>query len=130
MEDSRQMIATFHTHLWRIRSLFWLTYCDLHTRLSTLLPPSVPITYAPMMQNLYILGATFKGAELFGNIHCPDLRTLTIINSDEAIESLISKPMLNVRDLHLTSDGPVVLYIKLLNVLPNLVSLEWISSQW
>ena len=52
------------------------------------------------------------GLANMGDIHCPDLRTLTIKSCDEAVESLIGKPMPNVRHLHLLSGGPVMLYIK------------------
>ena len=125
MEDT--ILAVLHTHLWRIRCLVWKNCCWRgHSHLSTLLPPSVS-TYAPMMQNLCLLAYRSNWASNMGDIHCPDLRTLTIKGCDEAVESLIGKPMPNVRHLHLFSGGPVMLYIKLLNVLPNLVSLKWIQ---
>ena len=63
-------------------------------------------------------------------IHCPQLRTLTLRNCDEAVGSLISKPMQNLRVLTIISHrGDTMLYIKILQALSNLVSLTWNNSE-
>ena len=80
-----------------------------------------------MLQNLCLLGYRSVWSSSVGDIHCPDLRTFTMESFEGAVESLISKPMPNVRHLRLIADGPVMLYIKLLNILPNFVSLKWIQ---
>ena len=59
-----------------------------------------------MMQNLCLLGYRSVWSSNVGDIHCPDLHTLTMKSFEGAVESLISKPMSNVR--HLRRSGYLV----------------------
>ena len=120
------MVAVLHAQLWRIRSLVWKDYC-YPRHLPMLFPPSVS-TYAPMMQNLCLQSYMSEWTASLGDIHCPDLRTLIIEFCDEAVKSLINKPMPSVRHLQLISGGPARLCIELLDGLPNLVSMKWMQK--
>ena len=121
--DARDAIfKLLHRELWRIRSFF----ADFNNNydLLPLFPPNSS-TEIPMMQSL-----TLQGLKYFQegrSIHCPQLRTLTLRNCGiSTVESLISKPMQNLRVLTIIiCDGDNMLHIKLLRALPNLVSLTW-----
>ena len=121
--DARDAIfKMLHRELWRIRSFF----ADFNSNydLLPLFPPNSS-TETPMMQSL-----TLQGLKCFQEgryIHCPQLRTLTLRNCGiSTVESLISKPMQNLRVLTIIiCDGDNMLHIKLLRALPNLVSLTW-----
>ena len=121
--DARDLIfKMLHRELWRIRSFF----ADFNNNydLLPLFPPNSS-TETPMMQSL-----TLQGLKCFQegrSIHCPQLHTLTLRNCGKStVESLISKPMQNLRVLTIIiCDGDNMLHIKLLRALPNLVSLTW-----
>ena len=104
-----------------------LSFGCCHNSFRSLFPPSVS-AYALMMQNLCLVGYPSGWTANWGDIHCADLRILIIEFCDEAVKSLISKPMPSVRHLHLMSDGPARLCIELLDGLPNLVSMKWMQK--
>ena len=126
--------SMLHQEMWRIRCLFW--EISLETDLSALFPLDVS-TNAPMLQNLALSRShsfgpnqdTFK----LGDIHCPKLRTLFLRHVNYDIKPLTVRPLKNVRnlsidqlhDLHVDNIG--LMYLKLLEALPNLVSLSWKS---
>ena len=122
--DANAMVKIFRGELWRIRSFFVGDFVNYHD-ISPLFPPDSS-TEVPMMQSLTLQCCDFDPKGLLGCIHCPQLRTLTLWNCGKAVESLISKPMQNLRVLTIINcyrDN--MLYIKLLQALPNLVSLTW-----
>ena len=122
MDASVAVVKMLHRELWRIRSFFAEDFLDFHASLP-LFPPCL-LTTAPMMQSL-TLKCYNTCPKTLGWIHCPQLRTLTLQNCDEAIESLISKPMQNLRVLTIINDFNDMVTIKLLQALPDLVSLTW-----
>jgi hypothetical protein len=76
-----------------------------------------------MMQSLTLSG---QWNDEIGGIHCPELRTLTIRNINEAVDSIIPKPMPNVHSLDFSPGcgTSITLYLKLFDALPDLVSLR------
>ena len=121
------VVKMLHTELWRIRSFFAEDFYD-YNEISPLFPPD-SLTEAPMMQSLMLQCGRHHPKGHLGHIHCPQLHTLTLQNCDKAVESLIFKPMQNLRVLTIINDlDDNMLYIKLLRALPNLVSLTWSNS--
>ena len=120
------VVKMLHGELSRIRS-FAVDFTDYYD-MSLLFPPYL-LTEAPVIQNLTLQCCIFVPSGRLGWIHCPQLCTLTLRNCGGAVESLISKPMQNLRVLTIIkSRGDTMLYIKLLQALPNLVSLTWSDS--
>ena len=116
-----------HGELSRIRSFAvdFTDYCDI-----SLLFPLYLLTEAPVMQSLTLQCCTFAPNGRLGWIHYPQLRTLSLRDCGGAVESLSSKPMQNMRVLTIINHrGDTMLYIKLLQALPNLVSLTWSDSR-
>ena len=127
MSSERDAVVTLlHGELWRIRS-FAADFIEYHD-ISPLFPQDL-LTAAPMMQSLTLQCQKAFSRGSLGCIHCPQLRTLSLRNCDEAVGPLISKPMQNLRVLTIINpQGGDMLYIKLLQALPNLVSLTWSNS--
>ena len=118
------VVRMLHKELWRIRSFIGEDFLDTFN-ISPLFPPNFS-TEAPMLQNLSLHCIERFTAGRLAWIHCPQLCTLTLQNCGEAMESLMSKPMQNLRVLTIANQsGDPMLYIKLLQALPNLVSLTW-----
>ena len=123
--DAKAIVKILRRELWRIRSLFAI---DLY-EISPLFPQD-ELTEAPMMQSLTLQGLHILHKSRLARIHCPQLRTLTLWNCGKAVKSLISKPLQNLRVLTIIDCyGDDMLYIKLLQAVPNLVSLTWQQVQ-
>ena len=121
------VVKMLRRELWRIRSFFAEDFMD-YNDISPLFPPDSS-TEAPMMQSLMLQCDEYHPKGQLGRIHCPQLHTLTLQNYDKAVESLISKPMQNLRVLTIINDrDDNMLYMELLRALPNLVSLTWSNS--
>ena len=124
MDPEKIVVKMLHRELWRIRSLFAADFNDYY-EISSLFPPDL-LTVSPMMQSLTLESFKDFPEGRLGCIHCPQLRTLTLRVCSNVVESLISKPMQNLRVLAIVNfHGDNMLYIKLLQALPNLVSLTW-----
>ena len=128
MDRDVGVVNMLHRELWRIRSFKVFTGGSInYDHISPLFPPDL-LTVAPMMEGLSLRGKSRSRGRL-GCIHCPQLRTLNLWNCDKAVESLASQPMQNLRVLTIVDEyGDNMLYTKLLQVLPNLVSLTWSNS--
>ena len=127
-EAAAAFVKMLHRELWRIRS--FTADCMDYYETSWLFPPD-SLSEAPMMELLSLNLHKFvpKGRlGRLGCIRCPQLRTLDLWNCDKAVESLISKPMPNLRSLYYGNDD-TMLGIKLLQVLPNLVELSWYHTE-
>ena len=117
------VVEMLHGELSRIRS-FAVDFTNAYDILS-LFPPYLS-TEAPMMRSLAL--HCRRTISSLGCIHCPQLRTLSLWNCGGAVGSLSSKPMQNLRALTIITRGDDMPYIKLLQALPNLVSLTWSNS--
>ena len=126
-EAAVAVVTMLRIELWRIRSFFAAEFIDYYD-ISPLFPPD-SLTEAPIVESLTLQCLKFYPEGHLGWIHCPQLHTLTLGNCDKAVESLTPKPMENLRVLTIiNSRGDNMLYIELLQVLPNLVSLTWSDS--
>ena len=127
MDTRDAIVSMLHKELWRIRSFFVQNSIDYYDTLP--LFPSDLSTEAPMMQSLTIQCDGSIPELHLGCIRCPQLRTLTLWNCDKAVEHLFPKPLQNLRVLTIIDHhGDDMLYIKLLQALPNLVSLRWSNA--
>ena len=122
-DERRAILAMLHREFWRIHIL----YGDFsESDVSVLFPHGVS-TEAPMMQTLILRGnGAYKGTNAFGGVHCPQLHSLSVLNFTGI--DLFVEPMHKVHQLQLAVDyygAPIHLYLKLLDLLPNLVVLTW-----
>ena len=125
--DSNEVILKLlHQEFWRIRSLiggFHVHWNMDPWPLWALFPIDEP-TVAPMLQKLTLLHDASNGG--FGRIHCPQIHTLSLWTTDDSIKSLVDKPMLNTQRLSVLSPkSPITWHFRLLEALPNLVSMAW-----
>ena len=83
-----------------------------------------------MMQTFILWGQhpAYKGIDTFGGVHCPQLYSLSI-SKLKGIIYLSNGPMQNVHMDIIYHGGPIYLYLKLLDLLPNLVSLTCAMPQ-
>ena len=129
-------LSMLRQEMWRIRCLFW--HISLETDLSVLFPLDVS-TNAPMLQSLALFSPYRSGLNQdtvkLSDIHCPELRTLLLSRVKSDIKSLTVRPLKNVQHLIVDRGFPelhdvnlALPYLKLLEALPNLVSLSLTSS--
>ena len=122
--DANAIVKILRRELWRIRSFFVGALVNYY-EMSPLFPPDSS-TEAPMMQSLTLQCCDSDPTALLGYIHCPQLHTLTLWCCDKMVQSLISKPMQNLRVLTVINWYIYdMVHIKLLQASPNLVSLTW-----
>ena len=122
-QDERQAILPMlHKEFWRIHILVGdFSKWDL----SALFPLGVS-TEAPIMQTFIICGRrpVYQRNDTFGDIGFPQLHSLSVFNYNGI--KLFVNPMENVHQLDINYyGGPIHLYLKILDLLPNLVSLRW-----
>ena len=124
------VFSMLHKEMWRIRCLF--LDISIKTDLSALFPLDIS-TNAPMLQSLALFRpftVLYRHAVRLGDIHCPELRTLFL---NDEIKSMTVRPFKNVHHLSVNQihdiyvDNGSLAYLKLLEALPNLVSLKWSS---
>ena len=125
-------LSMLRQEMWRIQCLFWDVFNQ--TDLSALFPFDVS-TNAPMLQSLALLrthGSLDFSTDLeWGDIHCPELRTLCLCWVNAETISLTVSPLKNVRHLSIVQyhaeedDNGIWRFLTLLEALPNLVSLSW-----
>ena len=86
-----------------------------------------------MLQTLALV-CTSNGYIHLSDIQCPNLRTLFLSHVDDVIKPLTVAPLNNVHHLSIhqhhdnEADDWNLRYLRLLEALPNLVSLSWTCS--
>ena len=128
---SDSLFSMLREEMWRIRCLFCNISPKTNSDFSALFPLNVS-TNAPMLQSLAIHRTHRswfnQGTSELGDIHCPELRTLFLCCFDTNIKSLTVRPLKNIHQVTIDRDDPPtenITCLKLLEALPNLVSLSW-----
>ena len=125
-------LSMLRQEMWRIRCLFWHISLEMH--LSVLFPFGVS-TNAPMLQNFALFRPFDSNPDSFklSDIHCPELRTLALGYVEFDVSTV--GPLKNVHHLSTDQGFPdlhhvnlALPYLRLLEALPNLVSLSLTSS--
>ena len=124
MPVSTDVIAMLRRELWRIRTL--RAYMDLE---SELFPPGFSL-HAPLMRSFAHSSWKYDpqaDMDLSG-AYCPQLRSVSLMDSDSIIRVFTANPMQSVRHLLLNVGTNGALYLRFLNSLSHLVSLHWYTS--
>ena len=121
------IFAMLRSELWRTRTFIADMCSSREAVVNEAIFPQGFLINAPIMQTFtHIRDMTSPIEHDLDTFHGPRLRSIILKHSQNLVRSLVANPVQTVRHLEVKfSYGSTALYLQLLSVLPNLVSLHW-----